>query len=311
MTGTSFAFKKAMKTLLLLLFTLSSTLTAYALSIPREVAAIMNQKLAHHGPNCWGTALYLKGISPVPRFVSTAEITFWQESSLCRPLEMGEQIKTGDILNVYGPEYIFSSDMELTEAQKFINFFEPGRYSETLQSGYSGFHRFLHSETFFNHSQVFGKESPNKDDPFKLTKLNEVYGRPRLERECQESPILAPYLRQFDNKPKSIRGSKCAYFSKVYRCKSFENFFTLNAEEKEMMKQIGRYQKRIFEAVVTTKRALSLKEKKEIQDFATTLLQELELQKLNVTDEYSRMLLSWKYFSTYSLLESIRWIEDV
>jgi|SRR5690554_165815 len=293
------------------LFNFAAYAQLASLPIPQEIKSILNKKLASHGPNCWGTALYLKGISPVPRFVSTAEITFWQESSLCRPLEIEDQILPGDILNVYGPEYIFSSDMKLTEAQKFINFFEPGRYYEATESRYSGFHRLLHSETFFNKTQVLGKESPNKDDAFKLTNLNEVYGRPRLDRECQESPILAPHLRQFNNKPKAIRGSKCDYFTKVYRCENFQSFFTLNAEEKNFMDQVGKHQKRIFEAVVSSKRALSSQEKKQIRHFAQTHLQELKLQKVNVTDEYSRMLLSWKYFSVYSLIESIEWIEDV
>ena len=114
-----------------LLFSLNAQAQAPSFDIPKEVRAIMNKKLASHGPNCWGTALYLKGISPVPRFVSSAEITYWQESSLCRPLEISDQISAGDILNVYGPEYVFESDMKLTDSQKFINYFEPARYSET------------------------------------------------------------------------------------------------------------------------------------------------------------------------------------
>lgn len=273
--------------------------------------SVLNKRLASHGPNCWGTALYLKGISPVPRFVSSAEITYWQESSLCKALDKDDPIRPGDILNVYGPEYTFDSDKVLTDSQKFVNLFEPGRYKEATESRYSGFHRLLHSETFVSNHQVFGKESPNKLDAFKYTKLSEVYGRPRSNSECQESPILAPHLRQFDNKPKKIKGSKCDYFSKVYRCENFNTFFTLNAEDTNLMNVIGKYQKRIFEAVVSSSKRLSNNEKKQIRDFANNQIQDLKIQQLNVTDEESRMLLSWKYFSAYSLIESINWIEDV
>ncbi|MFA5583167.1 MAG: hypothetical protein WDA09_03050, partial [Bacteriovoracaceae bacterium] len=228
---------------MLLLVILSSLLifpVTYAESfhLSKEIKTVMNKRLASHGPNCWGTALYLKGISPVPRFVSSAEIIYWQESSLCRPLEKDEQIQPGDILNVYGPEYLFDSDKVLTDSQVFVNLFEPGRYKEATENRYSGFHRLLHSETFVNSQKVFGKESPNKLDAFKFTKLSEVYGRPRSDSECQESPTLAPHLRQFDNKPKKIKGSKCDYFSKVYRCENFNTFFTLNAEDANLMNVI-------------------------------------------------------------------------
>lgn len=298
--------------LLALLISISSLFTAQAeeFYIPKEVSMLMNKKLASHGPNCWGTALYLKGLSKRPRFVSDAEIKYWQESSLCRPLDITDQILPGDILNVYGPEYVFESDYKLDEQQKFINIFEPGRYKEINKASYSGFHRLLHSETFVNKKLVFGKESPNKDDAFKLTKLNEVYGRPRDLSECQESPNLTPHLRQFDNTPQNIKGSKCGYFSKVFRCQNFSNL-KLNQEEKAFMDLVFKHQNRIFEAVVTKSKALSLNEKKTIRDFANTHLQDLKLQISSIHNEETRMILSWKYFSVYSLLEGIKWLETV
>lgn len=294
-----------------LLMSLSTWAQDSHFEIPTSIKSIINKKLAHHGPNCWGTALYLKGLSPVPRFVSSAEIIYWQSTPLCRPLEENESIQAGDILNVYGPEYIFESDMTLTNAEQFINLFEKDRYKEAKGTSYSGFHRLLHSETFINASQVFGKESPNKNDPFKITKLNEVYGRPRSESECQESPTLAPHLREFDNEPQRIKGSKCDYFSKVYRCQNFKKILTLNSEEEALMEVIRKYQSRIFEAVVSSSKKLSVKEKEEILKFATKTIEKLLSTIQDVKDEQSRMLLSWIYFSAYSLIESLEWIENV
>ena len=295
---------------MLLLVIMTSALSAQTMVIPKEVFSIMNKKLASHGPNCWGTAMYLKGVSQTPRFVSDAEIKYWQESSLCRPLEVDDQIRPGDILNVYGAEFVFESDFKLNEQQKFINLFEPKRYKEISKISYSGFHRLLHSETFISRTQVFGKESPNKNDAFKITHLNEVYGRPRGLSECQESPILTPHLRQFDNTPKDVRGSKCAYFTKVFRCESFDTL-KLNLEDRTLMEKVFKYQNRIFEAVVTKNKALTATEKKAIREFANTHLQELKLQVGSVYNEETRMILSWKYFSVYSLIEGIQWLETV
>ncbi len=295
--------------LLISMMSLSVT-AAEEFHIPKEVSMIMNKKLASHGPNCWGTALYLKGVSKRPRFVSDAEIKYWQESSLCRPLEITDQILPGDIMNVYGPEYVFETDFKLDEQQKFINFFEPDRYKEINKTSYSGFHRLLHSETFVNKNQVFGKESPNKDDAFKLTKINEVYGRPRDLSECQESPTLTPHLRQFDNLPRGVKGSKCSYFTKVFRCQNFSTL-PLNQEDKALMEQVFKHQNRIFEAVVSKSKALSKAEKKVIREFANTHLQEIKLQVSSVHNEETRMVLSWKFFSVYALIEGITWLETV
>lgn len=279
--------------------------------IPPQLKEMMGLKMTHHGPNCWGTALYLKGISVSPRFVGAAEMTYWQESPLCRALEIDETIEPGDILNVYGPEYTFAMDMFLTEGQSFINLLEPGRYYPASREAYTGFHRLLHSETFVTNSHVFGKESPHRDDAFKITPLTEVYGRPRGSSECQESPILTPHLRQFTNTPRSIRGSKCGYFSKVYRCRDFKELIDFTEVDEYFLSSIEAYQRRIFEVVTSHSGQLSPKERKEMMEFAHTHLAEIKLQILSVQSEQARVFLTWKFFSTYSIMEGIRWLETV
>ena len=67
----------------------------------------------------------------------------------------------------------------------------------------------------------------------------------------------------------------------------------------------------ISEAVVSKSKSLSKAEKKVILDFANTHLQEIRLQVSSVHNEETRMILSWKFFSVYALIEGITWLETV
>ncbi len=162
-----------------------------------------NKRLTKDGANCWGTAMSLKKLSAKPRFVWTKEMIYWQESPICRKLEVGEEKMAGDILNIYGPEYIFERD-EYSKGDAFFDVLYPERKLESpVSSGYSGYHNFLHSETYVSENISFGKESPNKLSRFQFNPLNEVYGRSR-DSECQENQSLIPSLREGNNERQNM-----------------------------------------------------------------------------------------------------------
>src|SRR5690606_12786584 len=125
-------------------------------------------------------------------FIWSQEMTYWMNSPLCRKLDVGEEKRPGDLIGMYGPEYTFKRD-EL--AEKGIHFWKalyPNRVNPSpVSEGYSGYHHFLHTETYLTQDLSFGKDSPNKDDRFEFHRLNEVYGRPRTS-ECQEVQQMDP-----------------------------------------------------------------------------------------------------------------------
>lgn len=268
--------------------------------VPEKIRPLLNKKHHHHGPNCWGTALYLKGLSSSPRFVDTAEIRYWLESPLCRELEEGEKMRPGDLLNVYGPEYIFEDDFTLSAQQKLVNLLEPGRYQEIQKTGYSGYHRFLHTETIVSEKKVFGKESPNKLDPFKFTPIQEVYGRPREDKSCQEANERSPYLRIFQRPAQNIRASKCSYFTKVYRCSHFNDFF--ERQDHDFFEQLFRFQDDLFERVVRAKNITPSK-KRQMREFIDKHADALHEQLNSTHSKQEEMMIMWKLFSIEHLKE--------
>lgn len=200
--------------------------------LPEFAKEYQDKKLVHDGPNCWGTAMSFHKLSSKPRFMWPQEMQYWMDSPVCRKLGAGEPRLPGDVINVYAPEKIPSNDrQEIDPGTKFWKALYPTRHTpipdvEVTGSEYTGYHRLLHSVTFVSDNLVFGKDSPAFDDKFYFHPLSEVYGRPRKGNEaCQEDQNLTPYLRENQNPPKEIRGSKCSYFSLAYRCESFPDYF--------------------------------------------------------------------------------------
>jgi hypothetical protein len=124
-------------------------------------------------------------------------------------------------------------------------------------SGYSGYHNFLHSETYISKRISFGKESPNKDDKFLVNVIDDIYGRSN-DRDCQENQSIIPNRRENNNKPEDIRSAKCGgYFSNAYRCQNFNEYFKkniVNSEQERILIEIEELkliQKELFKFQMT------------------------------------------------------------
>ncbi len=276
-----------------------------------------SKRLFNHGPNCWGTALGLKGHTSRPRFMWSEEMHYWMDSPLCQKLPVGEAPQAGDIINVYGPEYL--DDEERQKRDEGVQFWQalyPGRYQVPTkhQGNYTGFHRLLHSETYLSRDLTFGKESPNKDDRFKFHPLAEVYGRPReSEKECQENNALSPYLRERSSPPKNIRGSKCAYFTTVHRCQNFKAFFStssLSAQEKEVLASVEALealQEKLFELVVKPSVKLEACEVTLLTSLAeVTMARARQALAQGPVNKIHEMLLTREYFAGAGIRKSLQ-----
>ncbi len=279
-----------------------------------------HKKLLHKfGPNCWGTALYFKAMSKTPRFVYPEEMIYWLESPICRKLERNEIKAPGDIINVFAPEYK-STPADEEESDAGIEFWKalyPGRYRRTFPnpngSNYTGYHTLFHSVTLASSELAFGKDSQLNEDRFYLHSLNETYGRPRTERECQENSNLSAHLREYQNSPRNIKGEKCAYFTNVYRCQNFEDYFSTNDltnEQKAIYQEIKRMQEAqtlLFSYVTQKDYALPTAKRKEIQILGDAFSQKaLEELRQKPEDKMSEMLLTLKYFSAEALKTSLK-----
>lgn len=280
--------------------------------LPKFVKENHRRKLYKHGANCWGTAMNFKKLSLKPRFVWGKEMVYWMNSPICRKLEVGEEKQPGDILNIYGPEYKFEVD-ETTKGDKFWNALFPGRFMESpVKEGYTGFHNFLHSETFITNDITFGKDSPNKGDRFDIHPMNEVYGRSRSEK-CQERQDLSPHSREYGKKPdQSMSSDECRYFSLAYRCENVESYFSninLNVEETELVKDIEKLksiQQDLFALLRNYKANISSKKISELLKLADTN-SSLALKKLTKRNfsKTTEMLLTLKYFSAEGIRKSL------
>ncbi|MGE3974846.1 MAG: hypothetical protein AB7F59_10005 [Bdellovibrionales bacterium] len=80
---------------------LLSTLASQAQQLSPAVQSFMNKmngvELLGDGPNCWGTALALGGLTSAVRYATFDEITFWMNSPLCQKI-LPADASTGDIL---------------------------------------------------------------------------------------------------------------------------------------------------------------------------------------------------------------------
>lgn len=284
--------------------------------LPDFVKATQNKTNYNSGPNCWGTALYMKGISRKPRFVWPTEMAYWLDSPVCRKLAPGEKLQPGDILNIYGPEYKFTEQAPGSKDGHFWEALFPGRNNPgTVKEGYTGFHKMLHSETYISDRLTFGKDSPSRLDKFKFNSLINVYGRTR-EAECQENQTITPHLREYQNKPQNIRNSKCAYFSNAYRCGNVNAYFNkpeLTDSQKSLKRDIEslyQYQSQLFDFVMIKGKVIPERDLATMlakaDDLAAESLRDL---KSGANDKTEEMLLVLKYFTASGIRKSLELAE--
>jgi hypothetical protein len=283
--------------------------------LPDFVKNNQHKKLFKDGANCWGTAMNLKGISSKPRFMWTNEMTYWLNSPLCRKLNPGEKKMPGDLINVYGPEYVFQREEESNKGNQFWEALFPGRLTPSFKNGYSGFHHFLHTETFISDEISFGKDSPAQDDKFEFHPTNEIYGRPRGV-ECQENQSMEPYSREYQNSPKSIKGSTCDYFSLAYRCENFTDYFAkinLTSNDLELLddiKELQKSQQKLFLLMTDSKNSIYQSELNVMLRLADMTATE-SLGQLSETglDKNREMLITLKYFTSSGIRKSLELAE--
>jgi hypothetical protein len=271
--------------------------------------ANQNQRLKKDGANCWGTAMSLKKISPKPRFVWSKEMIYWQESPICRKIEVGEEKIPGDILNIYGPEYIFERD-EYSKGDAFFDVLYPNRRLDSpVASGYSGFYNFLHSETYVSKNISFGKESPNKLDRFQFNPIGEVYGRSR-DTLCQENQSLVPSLRENENERQNLRETRCkGYVSIAYRCQNFTAFFEdniSNSYQREIYEETLELQNIQNELFALMKgKTISPTRVKEVVQIADKASREALVALESQPEKIEEMVLSLKFFTAHGLRKSL------
>ena len=284
--------------------------------LPEIAKSFHSKKMIKDGPNCWGTAMSLNGLSSTPRFMWPEEMMYWMDNSkICRKLSPGEKPIPGDIINIYAPEKMDEKERAETDAgTNFWEFLFPGRLTRAQGdvggTDYTGYQRLLHSVTFISEALAYGKDSPSRLDKFYFHPLNEVYGRP-YETECQENQELNPYLRENQNPPKKIKGSKCSYFSTAYRCDNVSEYFngmTLKDYEKESWNRILALkimQEKLFPLLFNLKNI----DKKSIQSMSLlaekSLSQSAEELKARPLDKNKEMLLAIEYFTAAGIQHSL------
>lgn len=280
--------------------------------LPKFVKENQHKKNYKSGANCWGTAMSFKKHALKPRFIWSEEMMYWLDTPLCRKLAVGEKKLPGDFMNIIGPEHVFAKDETTNKGYKFWEALYPGRVTAAPSDyGYSGYHNFLHTETFITDEITFGKDSPSKDDKFEFHNMNEVYGRSR-DTECQENQALEPYWREYQKPPKDIRGSKCAYFSLAYRCENFQEYFArqeLSLEDQDLLtaiKDLQIVQEKLFPLLTVLGTKFTQAQinfmLKNADSVAEESLKEMSLMSLDKTHE---MLVVWKYFTASGIRKSL------
>ena len=286
--------------------------------LPDFARDYQDKKLLHNGPNCWGTAMSFHKLATKPRFMWPQEMQYWMDSPVCRKLDVNEARFPGDVINVYGPEKIPSNErVEVDAGTKFWNALYPNRYTlppspQVTGSDYTGFHRLLHSVTYVSDELAFGKDSPAYDDKFYFHPMAEVYGRPRTDKSCLENQSLSPHLRENQNLPQEIRGSKCSYFSLAYRCESFPDYFkkkNLSGENLDKWKNIQSLQalqEKTFPILTNPKKVIEQWEIKFLVSLAeATMKSASEEMKQPGPDKTREELLVMEYFSAAGILKTL------
>ena len=285
--------------------------------LPKFTKTNQQKRLWREGPNCWGTAMSLKELTPTPRFMWPEELHYWMDGPLCRKLLPNEPKLPGDIINIYGPEKLTEEEKTAQDpGTEFWKLLYPNRsraVSVDLGIGYTGYHKLLHSVTYVSDQLAFGKDSPSELDRFYFHSMNEVYGRPRKEEmECQEDQNLSPHLREYENLPRRIHGKKCSYFSLAYRCENIKNYFNsivLDSHSQatlENIKTIHSLQMKLWPLVTDAKVTLK-------KDDITLMLELSNVTVMNARQKLQQplnkdqeMLSTLEYFSAHALRKSLQ-----
>lgn len=289
--------------------------------LPELARNFHQKKLYRSGPNCWGTAMSFNGLFSRPRFMWSEEMRYWLESPLCRKLAPGEEKRPGDVINVFGPEYVLSGVKTPLEGKEFLAALTSGRLGSVESdrpAGPTGYQTLMHSVIYLTPELAFGKDSPRFDDSFYFHPLAEVYGRPRAANPaCQENQELVPYLNDGAREPQYFRSSEgCSYFSNAYRCEDIQGYFakqSLTSEEEQVLgeiREIQKLQEKLFPLVTEAKAQVSEEEELRIRTIAqaarTRTLEEISRgSKGDPTYSLREMLLVSEYFSASGLIKSL------
>jgi hypothetical protein len=285
--------------------------------LPDLAKDYQQKKLVHDGPNCWGTAMSFKDLSPTPRFIWPEEMQYWMDSPLCRKLDVNEARMPGDLINVYAPENLSAEERNQKDVGiKFLEILYPNKLTKApdIGIGYTGYQRLLHSVTYVSDKLAFGKDSPSQLDRFYFHPMEEVYGRPRSseDKDCQEDQSRTPYLRENQKPPKKFHREKCGYFSLAYRCENFKDYFSKqnlskdNLDTWKNIESLQGLQKKLFPLVTSSNKVL---EKCEITLLTTladiTLKRASEELKLAQTDLMRQRLLTLEYFAAAGIRQTL------
>ncbi|MBC7397654.1 MAG: hypothetical protein H7333_09450, partial [Bdellovibrionales bacterium] len=227
--------------------------------------------------------------------------------------------EAGDVLNVYYPEYVSEpGTSQKTAGTKFWQALYPARFTpleEPTQRGYTGYDALLQSVTYISPQLAYGKDSPNKDDRFYFHSLNQVYGRPR-NKECQENPMITPYLREYQQTPRELRNSACRYFSLAYRCGNIPSYLakkSLALEEQAIQKNVAvleQAQAALFPLILNLQNQVTPGEAKSIAAMASqTMEQDLIKLKKPGLEKTLEMLLTLEYFTAAGLIKTLQQAE--
>jgi hypothetical protein len=279
--------------------------------LPRIANNYHQQELFQDGANCWGTAMNFKALSLKPRFMWSQEMRYWIDSPICRKLNVDEKKLPGDLINTYGPERLFGDEKQ-NKGKLFWQSLYPDREIKPRYSeGYTGYHHFLHSETFISDELSFGKNSPSYEARFKFRHLNRVYGRSQ-DKRCQENQSLVPNFREKQNKPKMLVGSICGYLSLAYRCENFKGYFSkkiITKKDKDLWNSIQKlkiFQAELFELMINKKASISSARMDEMLSLSDQAVSEsLSKLKQKKYNKITEMLYTLKYFTAAAIRKSL------
>jgi hypothetical protein len=175
--------------------------------------------------------------------------------------------------------------------------------------------------TWITPELAFGKDSPSKEDQFYFHRMGEVYGRPRGgevngvnsgETACQENQALSPYLREYQQPPRHIKGSSCSYFSVAYRCGSIPAYFSqqnLSPADQALWTNIQTLQTqaaKLFPMILSLSNTIASNEVTRLLALSDSTVQK-DQQALSTPhlDKTTEMLLTLEYFTAAGIRKTL------
>ncbi len=154
--------------------------------LPARVAGILGLRAPAEGPNCWNTALYVRGIASALRHSSSREFSHWMSSPLCRALGAREKPAPGDIIAI----------RELSGGSEF------------------------HGMIYVSERLAFHKESVAPDSAYEFVPLVETLAKKKVSRDRfnVEDP------GDPESEPESESEEESPRYARVYRCQSLEEY---------------------------------------------------------------------------------------